>query len=81
MPRNTSITLGDHFDRFVFEKINEGKYKSVSQVVRAGLRKLEEDDAKLQVLRLKLQTGENSPAVENFDENHFIAAMHKKYIK
>ena len=48
MPRNTSVTLGEHFDKFVVEKINEGRFQSVSEVVRAGLRKLEEDEAKLE---------------------------------
>ncbi len=81
MSRNTSITLGDHFDQFVVEKIKEGRFQSVSEVVRAGLRKLEEDEAKLQALRLKLQAGENSPLVEDFDELLFIAAMHEKYTK
>jgi antitoxin ParD1/3/4 len=60
MPRNTSVTLGQHFDDFVVEKIKEGRFQSVSEVVRAGLRKLEEDEAKLNALRLKLQAGENS---------------------
>ena len=81
MPRNTSVTLGEHFDRFVVEKIKEGRFQSVSEIVRAGLRKLEEDDAKLQALRLKLQAGEDSPMVENFEADHFIAAMHDKHIK
>ncbi len=81
MPRNTSVTLGDHFDQFVVEKIKEGRFQSVSEVVRAGLRKLEEDEAKLQALRLKLQAGENSPVVEDFDGLLFIAAMHEKYTK
>ncbi len=81
MPRNTSVTLGEHFDKFVVEKINEGRFQSVSEVVRAGLRKLEEDEAKLNALRRKLQAGENSPLVENFDGEDFLAAMHKKHIK
>lgn len=81
MPRNTSVTLGDHFDRFVLEKIKEGHFQSVSEVVRAGLRKLEEDEAKLQALRLKLQAGEDSPVVHNFDGDLFIAAMHEKHLK
>jgi len=81
MPRNTSVTLGEHFDKFVAEKIKEGRFHSVSEVIRAGLRKLEEDEAKLQALRLKLQTGEDSPVVENFDGDSFIAAMHEKHIK
>ena len=81
MPRNTSVTLGDHFDSFVGEKIEQGRFQSVSEVVRAGLRKLEEDEIKLQALREKLQTGEDSPIVENFDGDQFIASMHKKHIK
>jgi len=80
MPRNTSVTLGEHFDKFVVEKIKEGRFQSVSEVIRAGLRKLEEDEAKLQALRLKLQAGEDSPVVENFDGDSFIAAMHEKHI-
>jgi antitoxin ParD1/3/4 len=81
MPRNTSVTLGDHFDRFVSDKIKEGRFQSVSEIVRAGLRKLEEDDTKLQALRMRLQAGEDSPIVSNFDGEEFIAAMHKKYTK
>jgi antitoxin ParD1/3/4 len=81
MSRNTSVTLGEHFDKFVVEKINEGRFRSVSEVVRAGLRKLEEDEAKLQALRRKLQAGENSPLIENFDGDSFLAAMHKKHTK
>jgi antitoxin ParD1/3/4 len=81
MPRNTSVTLGEHFDKFVVEKINEGRFQSVSEVVRAGLRKLEEDEAKLQALRRKLQAGENSPLVENFNGEDFLAAMHKRHTK
>ncbi|MEQ1621415.1 MAG: type II toxin-antitoxin system ParD family antitoxin [Methylococcales bacterium] len=81
MPRNTSVTLGEHFDRFVSEKITEGRFQSVSEVVRAGLRKLEEDEAKLQALRRKLQAGENSPLVENFDGEEFLVALRTKHSK
>lgn len=81
MPRNTSVTLGEHFDKFVVAKINEGRFQSVSEVVRAGLRKLEEDEIKLHALRRKLQAGEDSPLVENFNGDDFLAAMHKKHIK
>ena len=81
MPRNTSVTLGEHFDNFVVEKINEGRFQSVSEVVRAGLRKLEEDETKLHALRRKLQAGEDSPLVENFDGEDFLKAMYKKHIK
>ncbi len=47
MARNTSVTLGKHFDDFVLEKINAGRFQSVSEIVRAGLPKLEKDEIKL----------------------------------
>jgi antitoxin ParD1/3/4 len=81
MARNTSVTLGDHFDEFVSEKINAGRFHSVSEVVRAGLRKLEDDETKLQLLRDKLKSGEYSPLVENFDGTSFIAELNIKHIK
>jgi len=81
MARNTSVTLGKHFDDFVLEKINAGRFQSVSEVVRAGLRKLEEDETKLQLLRDKLQAGENSPLVDNFNSEAFIKQLHKKHFK
>jgi antitoxin ParD1/3/4 len=78
MPRNTSVTLGDHFDAFVNQKIAEGRFQSVSEALRAGLRRLEEDEAKLEALRAKLQTGEDSPLVEDFDPQQFLAEMRQK---
>jgi len=81
MPRNTSVTLGEHFDEFVITKINEGRFQSVSEVVRAGLRKLEEDETKLNVLRARLLAGEESEAVENFDGDEFVSKLHKKHLK
>ena len=81
MPRNTSVTLGDHFDDFIAEKINQGRFQSVSEVVRAGLRKLEEDETKLQALRKKLQASEESPVVENFEAESFINELHQKYVR
>ena len=80
MARNTSVTLGQHFDEFISEKIAQGRFQSVSEMVRAGLRKLEDDETKLQLLRDKLQAGEDSPIVENFDRNQFISTLHKKHV-
>ena len=79
MPRNTSVTLGDHFDQFVAEILLQGRFQSVSEIVRAGLRKLEADETKLLALRATLQAGEDSPIVEDFNGEQFIARMHKKH--
>ena len=58
MQRNTSVTLGDHFGGFVENKIQQGRFESTSEAVRAGLRLLEEHEAKLDLLRMKLSVGE-----------------------
>ena len=81
MARNTSVTLGQHFDEFVLEKITEGRFQTVSEVVRAGLRKLEQDETKLEALREKLQAGEDSPIVENFNGKQLLADLHKKHVE
>lgn len=81
MARNTSVTLGEHFDEFVAEKIDQGRFQSVSEVIRAGLRTLEENESKLEALRARLQAGENSPIAENFNGEDFIKRMHKKHVK
>jgi antitoxin ParD1/3/4 len=67
MPKTTSISLGPHFDRFVSRQVARGRFATASEVVRAGLRLLEEDDAKLAALRCALDEGEASGLVEDFD--------------
>lgn len=81
MPRNTSVTLGEHFDNFVAQKIAEGRFHSVSETIRAGLRRLEEDELKLAQLRARLRAGEESPLVTDFNAPSFIEKMHKKHLK
>ncbi|TAJ13467.1 type II toxin-antitoxin system ParD family antitoxin [Marinilabiliaceae bacterium JC017] len=71
MSKNTSITLGNHFDDFVKNSISRGRYKNVSEVVRAGLRLLEEEEDKVIALKNAIQEGLNSPQVEDFAfDNH-----------
>jgi len=64
MPRNTSVTIGSHFDSFIAEQLEEGRYGSASEVVRAGLRLLEEQEARVRQLRAALIEGEKSGFVE-----------------
>ncbi len=67
MSKNTSISLGNYFDQFVHTQISAGRYKNVSEVIRAGLRLLETEESKVIALRNAIQEGMNSPRVENFD--------------
>ena len=60
MARNTSISLGDHFDQFIAGQVDSGRYGSASEVVRAGLRLRETNESKLDVLRNALLAGEKS---------------------
>ncbi len=60
MAKNTSITLGDHFDAFIVKQIKSGRYGSASEVIRTGLRVLEDTETKLETLRELLDEGEQS---------------------
>ncbi len=71
--KNTSFSLGEHFSGFVGAQIEQGRYSSASDVVRAGLRLLEEREAKLDVLRSALVAGEKSGVSTAFDVEAFIA--------
>ena len=64
MAKNTSISLGDHFDGFIANQIKSGRYGSASEVVRAGLRMLENEEQKLETLRALIQEGIASGTVE-----------------
>jgi antitoxin ParD1/3/4 len=71
--KNTSISLGDHFAAFAHAQVVAGRYSSTSDVVRAGLRLLEEREARLATLRRALIEGEQSGPSEPFDFEAFIA--------
>ena len=78
MSRNTSVTLGDHFTKFVNTKIEEGRFESMSEAVRAALRLLEEREAKLENLRRILARGEAQlDKGEGIDGETFISELLK----
>jgi len=72
MSKNTSFSLGEHFSSFVEAQVGRGRYSSASDVVRAGLRLLEEQEAKLEALRAALVEGEQSGPSNPFDFEAFI---------
>jgi len=64
MQKNTSVTLGEHFEKFIAHQIKCGRYASASEVIRDGLRVLEERELKLKALQSALKEGEDSGFVE-----------------
>ena len=72
MAKTTSINLGDHFTTFVDLQVSQGRYGSASEVVRAGLRLLEEHEAKVTALRAAIIAGEESGPSEPFDFAQFV---------
>jgi antitoxin ParD1/3/4 len=59
MGKNTSVSLGDHFENFVDDRVKTGRYSSASDAVRAALRLLEQEETKLDLLRETLAKGES----------------------
>lgn len=67
MAKNTSISLGDHFEQFIEDQIDSGRFASVSEVVRASLRLMEEREERLVALRTALEAGEASGSIGSLD--------------
>ena len=65
--KNTSISLGNYFDQFVVGQVSVGRYKNVSEVIRAGLRLLEDEESKAIALKNAIQEGINSGIAHDFD--------------
>lgn len=78
MGKNTSIILGDHFDSFVGSQVGSGKYGSTSEVVRAGLRLLEERETTISVLQSALIEGEESGMSERAPDDIIKAVIEKR---
>ncbi|MDM7852450.1 type II toxin-antitoxin system ParD family antitoxin [Pseudochrobactrum kiredjianiae] len=79
MSRNTSFTLGDHFASFIDTQVRGGRYGSASDVVRAGLRLLEEHEARVKSLQDALIAGENSGLPRTLDRENFLRTMKTKH--
>ena len=80
MAKNTSVSLGDHFTGFIDGQVKTGRYGSASDVVRAGLRLLEEHEAKVIALQDALIAGERSGEPRPFDRDAFLSRLHKTHI-
>ncbi|MDN4166222.1 type II toxin-antitoxin system ParD family antitoxin [Cytophagales bacterium LB-30] len=79
MAKNTSVLLGDYFEKFINHQVQTGKYASASEVVRAALRLFEQEEAKKSELVKALAQGEESGMVDTFDRAQFLKELHKKH--
>lgn len=75
MNRNTSISLGNYFDNFIQSSISAGRFKNASEVVRAGLRLLEEEENKIIALRGAIQEGIESGIASDFDPKSHLEKL------
>jgi antitoxin ParD1/3/4 len=76
--RNTSVSLSEHFVDFANEQVSSGRYGSISEVVRAGLRLLEEREFQLRNLKDALAEGEASGVATDFDVDTFMNEIRTK---
>jgi antitoxin ParD1/3/4 len=75
MGRNTSISLGDHFETFVDNSVKAGRFKNASEVIRAGLRLLEEDESKIVALKQAIDEGVESGVAKGFSPQKHLSKL------
>ena len=75
MGRNTSISLGTHFESFIENSVNDGRFNNASEVVRAGLRLLEEEENKLIALRKAIHEGIDSGRAVDIDPKSHLEVL------
>lgn len=78
MGKNTSVSLGDHFESFVEDRVAEGRYKNASEVIRAGLRLLEEEEHRMILLKEAISEGYDSGIARNFDPKKHLESLKKR---
>lgn len=78
MGRNTSISLGNHFESFIETTVSKGRFSNASEVVRAGLRLLEEEENRILVLRNAIQEGIQSGRATDFDPKKHLETLESR---
>lgn len=79
MARTVTVSLGPHYAEFIRQNIAGGRYNNASEVIRAALRRLEEDETRLAAIRAALIEGEESGIVEDFDPEAFVERLNAAY--
>jgi len=81
MGKNTSVSLGNHFDEFIAQRVAEGRFGSASEVIRAALRILEEEETKYAAIRAALEAGEKSGFAEHDSLNGIMQHIDKEQVR
>lgn len=76
--KTTSVALGTYFENFVRTKVEQGRYNNASEVIRAGLRLLEENESHLQELRMAIEDGMNSGLAMDFNPQEHLKSLKEK---
>ncbi|MBQ9474895.1 MAG: type II toxin-antitoxin system ParD family antitoxin [Bacteroidales bacterium] len=71
----TFLYKSSHFEEFIQASIISGRYNNASEVVRSGLRLLEDQEQKVTALRRAIEEGLNSGIVEDFDPDAYLEEM------
>lgn len=79
MAKNTSILLGEYFEKFIGKQVESGRYSSASEVIRTALRLFEKQEEQRKALIKELKKGEKSPAVKNFDFKKHLKELNDKH--
>ena len=75
MARTVTVSLGPHYEDFIQSNISTGRYNNVSEVIRAALRRMEEEETRLAALRALIDEGDASPDVTDFDRERFLEEL------
>lgn len=73
--RTTSVALGTYFEDFIKAKISQGRYNNASEVLRAGLRLLEENEERIVALKAAIDEGLDSGVADGFDPRQHLRAL------
>jgi antitoxin ParD1/3/4 len=77
MGKNTSVSLGSHFESFIHHSVQGGRFSNASEVIRAGLRLLEQEEARLYELKRAISECLESGIASGFDSNQHLSSLKK----
>lgn len=75
MGKNTSISLGNHFESFIESSVSKGRFGNASEVIRAGLRLLEEEENRITILHNAIREGIESGRADDFDPKKHLQTL------